>query len=408
MIERAFASVDAPEDVPLAFAPSASTSTPLAAGAVRRGRAFVVSLATRLDAADRAALWLWTLAHLAFFALGYASAWALADGKPHLPLTGIYERWDAALLRSIAQYGYWGGPGGKMAHPHQAAFFPGYPFALAVVHLVVRNWVASELLLDFVAGAVVVVALTRLARTSKAAVYLLAAPAAVFLMVGYSEALYLALAIPAWSAARRGEWAMAGIYAFFAAATRPDGLFLIPALAVMALTRPQGGRRWRALAGLSPAVLAPLVYAAYLQSVTGRWSAWQDANQAGWDLHWVGPWQSLKTSYWGAWQHPYGAEFGAMEQLEIACLFVMAACTVGFLIRRRWAEAVYCGLAVFALGTSTWYQSVPRTLLVLFPVWVALAKAAGRRRWVGQVYLAVSGPLAALVAALYLSGRWAG
>lgn len=375
----------------------------------RRARVRIAALTRRLDAADRTALGYWAAMHLTVAVIGYAVAWLLAPGDAHLPLTAIYERWDAIRLHSIAQYGYWGGPGGKPAHPNQIIFFPGYPAALAAVHLVVRHWIAAELLLSFGAGAVAVVSLTRLARSSKAAMYLLAAPAAVFLTVGYSEALYLAFAIPAWSAARRGAWWTAGAYAFFAAATRPTGVFLLAALAVMALTRPEGSSRLRAVARLSPAALAPLLYEAYLFSKTHRLSALMDANEAGWGLHFVGPWQALKKSYWGAFQHSYGgAEFGFTEQLEMASMFVIAAATVVFLVRRKWAEAVYCGLAAAELGTATWYQSTSRTLMVLFPVWLLLASAARRRPWVGVAYLAVSGPLAVLIAAMYLSGNWTG
>ena len=87
---------------------------------------------------------------------------------------------------------------------------------------------------------------------------------------------------------------------------------------------------------------------------------------------------------------------------------VMILVTLAFLWRRRWPEAVYCGLAAVALGTSTWYQGCPRTLLVLFPVWVALAGLDARRPWVRYVYLSVSAPLAAVLGLLFLSYQWAG
>jgi hypothetical protein len=68
---------------------------------------------------------------------------------------------------------------------------------------------------------------------------------------------------------------------------------------------------------------------------------------------------------------------------------------------------VYCGLAALALGTQTWYQDCPRTLLVLFPVWIALAGLDARWTWVRYVYLSVSAPLAAVMALLFLSYQWA-
>jgi hypothetical protein len=45
---------------------------------------------------------------------------------------------------------------------------------------------------------------------------------------------------------------------------------------------------------------------------------------------------------------------------------------------------------------------------VLFPVWVALAALAARMPWIAGVYLAISGPVAVVLAMLYLSGQWAG
>jgi Mannosyltransferase (PIG-V) len=361
-------------------------------------------LAARLDAADRTALGYWLVAHAVLFTLGYASAWVLSPNRAHLPLVSGYQQWDANLLQNIAAHGYYGS--GAVAH--NAAFFPGYPLALAAVHAVLRDWIASELLLSLVAGGVAVVAIARTAGSSRAALFLLTAPAAVFLTVGYSESLFLAFAIPAWNAGRRGDWLRCGVYASFAAFTRPDGLFLIPAFGIMALTRPLGTERWRALLNVALSLFGPLVYELYLHRETGDWNAWSQANSAGWDLRYVGPWRALKTSYWGAFQHAYSGEFGFMEQLEIASLAVMLIATVAFLVRGRWPEAVYCGLPVIALGTQTWYQTVPRTLLIMFPIWVAMADFTRDRAWLAKTYLAVSGSLAVVVGLLYLAGQWAG
>lgn len=60
------------------------------------------------------------------------------------------------------------------------------------------------------------------------------------------------------------------------------------------------------------------------------------------------------------------------------------------------------------LATSTLYQSVPRSLLLLWPVWCGLAVAAARRAWVGQLYLAVSVPVAAMIGLLFMNNYWAG
>ena len=95
-------------------------------------------------------------------------------------------------------------------------------------------------------------------------------------------------------------------------------------------------------------------------------------------------------------------------QLELAALAAIALATAAFACSRRWPETTYCGLAVLALGTQTWYQSGPRTLLILFPIWIALARIGTRQPWVQYVYLSISAPLAVVVGLLFLTNQWTG
>lgn len=383
-----------------------------------------------LSPQDRAALGIWAAAHLALLVMAWASAWAFRSSRAHAPLTGAFEHWDAILLRNIAEHGYFG----AQSIPNDAAFFPGYPVVLSAAHLVVRNWVLAELLVTAVAGCFTVVSLARLAGERRAVLYLVTAPAAIFLMIGYSEALFLAFAVPAWHAASRGRWWRAALLAGLAGLVRPDALFLIPALFVMALTgsyqphelhgpegqldsdqQPsQGSPRelvWLRFANAATACVAlagPAVYEVYLRVHTGSWMAWSTALRTGWDLHLNTPAQALRTTWWAAFRHTFSASTAFEFQLELGVMAAIGVAAVAFAVRRRWPEAVYCGLAVVALGTSTWYETAPRTLLVLFPVWVALAGLGERWPAIRYAYLAVSAPIAVVLGMLYLSGMWAG
>ena len=227
----------------------------------------------RLSPDDRAALGMWAAAHLTLFVLAWAAAWVYRAAPSHAPLTGVFEHWDAAQLQNIAQYGYFS--------PHSTAnniaFFPGYPATLAAAHLILRNWVLAELVVSGIAGCFVVVSLSRLAGGRRAVLYLLTTPAAIFLLVGYAECLFLAFAIPAWHAAARGRWWRAALLAGLSGLVRPDGLFLIPALAVMALTGPRGSRLANA-AKACCALAGPAAYEIYLRVHTGTWEAWTRAS----------------------------------------------------------------------------------------------------------------------------------
>jgi hypothetical protein len=346
---------------------------------------------------------MWAAAHLALFVLAWAAAWVFRTTTSHAPLTGLFEHWDAALLRNIAQYGYFSPNSTK----NSIVFFPGYPIVLTAVHLILRSWVLSELVVSGVAGCFAVVSLARLAGSRRAVLYLLAMPTAIFLMVGYTECLFLALAIPAWRAATRGRWWQAALLAGLSGLVRPDALFLIPALVVMALTGPSGQRLENAIQSCC-ALAGPWLYESYLRVHTGTWTAWTKAQQAGWDLHLVTPVSALKTTWWAAFRHSYSAAYAFELQLELAAMAAMILAAIAFLVFRRWPEAVYCGLAVVALGTQTWYQASPRTLMLLFPVCVALASLDGRRPWVRYTYLGVSAPLAAVVGLLFRAYQWSG
>jgi hypothetical protein len=373
----------------------------LGAAGVRRRPAVVWRL--RLSADDRAALGMWAGAYLALLVLAWAAAWTFRIVPSHAPLTGVFEHWDAIRLRNIAEYGYFA----RHSMADNVAFFPGYPIALAAAHAVLRNWVLSELVVSAAAGCVAVVALARLAGGSRAVLYLLTAPAAVFLTVGYTECLFLAFAIPAWAAATRGQFWRAALLAGAAGLVSPQALFMIPALAVMALTGDRGSRLANA-GKVCFAIAGPAAYEIYLTVSTGTWKAWQNAQEAGWYRHFVTPVQAFKTTWWAAFQHPFPASYSWEFQLEIAAMAAMVLATLAFGCLRRWPETVYCGLAVLALGTSTWYESLPRGLLLLFPVWIALARLEPGRPWVRYVYLSVCAPIAAVLGLLFLTYQWAG
>ena len=192
---------------------------------------------------------------------------------------GTWRKWDAGLFITIAEHGYDGEPG-RPPDAGLPAFFPGLPLAMRVVHLVVPDWTACGLIVSLVAGLVAVVALARLTEWEggsgwAAVAGLLLFPMAVFLVAGYSEALFLAFAIPAWLAARQGRWPLtAAALAAGASCVRITGLFLAVALIVEFLTSRQPIRR-------APWLLVPFLplvaYSFFHYSRSGDWLAWKHA-----------------------------------------------------------------------------------------------------------------------------------
>lgn len=375
---------------------------------------------SRLSQVDREVAVTWIASRVGVGLLGFAAIWMLGTGTAgHVaPFLPSWKQWDADIFVVLAKYGY-RGYAAHSSYTHLAAFFPGEPVVLRLVHGVIRNWSAAGLLISAVAGLVATVALGRLGALeagpvagSRAALYLILSPYAVFLAAGYSEALFLAFALPAWLAARRAHWVSAGLLAGAAAFIRIDGLFLGIALLVEWLVnaRRSGTGRQKALeaAALTAPWLVTGGYFVYLHRITGDWLAWAHAQRDGWGRHLTAPWTAFHTSWQAAFSPLQGTAYEWSFRAEILAVVLGIALTIGLFVMRRWGEAVFIGIQVTALATSSYYLSVARSTLLWFPLWLLLAKWSVSRRWLHVSYLAVAPSLMAVGVVAFTSGHWVG
>ncbi len=366
----------------------------------------------RLARADISTLKWWLLTRFATAIAVASGAWLLANGtdKP----SGILSRWlqwDAINFDVIARFGY-AGDGSRKA-PYFEAFFPGFPITIRpLINLGIPPGLAG-LLVSATALAVAVVALRRLGDLEfgpgvgeRAALLLMISPWAVFLMAGYSEALFLGFAIPAWLAAKRGHWGLAGVLAFGASATRVTGLFLAAALIVeFALHARDRRRKWPVL--LLP-FASPLLYTVYQHGRTGDWGVWLTAQKLNWNRRFTLPWDAWETTWRGAFGGGQETNFIWMWRAELIGAVLAIAVLAWLLWRRRWPESVYVGGQTIALLTSSYFLSVPRVFLLWWPVWIGLgAWLKTNPAWWPYV-VAVFIPLNFALAIAFTQGHWAG
>ena len=359
----------------------------------------------------------WWGTRLAVFTAALLGTWGVT-GQPPDRLPGWlfrWDRWDAQLFTKVAHFGYQGYP---EHYPDKGviAFFPGLPMVERVLHGIGLDYRLAGLLVSLVAGAIACAVLGRIARLeggdgrlpAHTVLALLLSPYAVFLAAGYSEALFLALALPAWLAARRGHWQLAACLCALSCFVRVTGVFLAVALVVEYAVAHRGRPRPDA-AWLFAPVVAVGVLVAYQHSVTGDWLAWQHAQRDQWGRNFTAPWTAFHTT-WDAAFKPSGlqAEYVWSFRAEIVAVLVGVALTAWLLWRRRWGEATYIGLQVATLATSTFYLSVARATLLWWPLWICLAQLGLRRPGLRTVYLAVSTPLMLVFVVVFTQGRWVG
>ncbi|MFJ3599920.1 mannosyltransferase family protein [Streptomyces sp. NPDC090126] len=386
----------------------------------------------RLTPDDRGVLWLYLLTRVSLWITAHFGRW-LFPAQPGVreaaPVLAPFQQWDANHYLHIARDGYFPAGTGPWTSgwDNREAFFPGYPLLLRAVHTVVPDWTAAGLLISFAAGAVAVLALARIARAHlpgeeaagrRTVMLFLLSPCAVFLAVGYTEALFLAFALPAWLAALKHRWALAAVLTTLGTSVRVSGLFLAAAVGLLFLLSVRAGagrstwparRAWRSAGWTLLPVLPPAAYSWYLHAHTGDWMAWKHAQERGWYRTFHAPWEAWANTWTGAFGGTQATGYASVFQAELAAMVVGSALVVLLVRRRRrWPEAGYVALSLWALGTSYWYTSVPRATLLWWPLWIGLAALSLRRPWFRTAYLCVAAPVSTLVALTFLTGRWAG
>jgi hypothetical protein len=320
-------------------------------------------------------------------------------------------RWDSAWYIVIAQHGYYS--------PPTSNFFPLYPLLMSAVALVVRSPLIAGMLISFAAMLVALTVLYRLAlldldeRAAKLTVLLVALfPASLFLSAVYTESLFLMLSVSAVYAARREQWALAGLSGGLAAASRSTGVLILIPLALLYLYGPREARSaardedwWRPKFRLSRSaawlLLVPiglLAYMAYLQAAHGTPLAPFEAAQRFWGHTFAGPFGGVAiaagrfpgdvNALLSGSAHPVTAGDPMSWQLhDVVDLGFVAVAVAATTVSWRRVPFAYFAYAIAMLVYATSFpvhdeplQSISRYELVIFPLFMGAAAWLAQRR----------------------------
>src|SRR4051794_16043256 len=341
-------------------------------------------------------------------------------------LLAPFARWDTTWFVAIAQDGYGGGA--------REAFFPLYPLLLAVGGTVTGGQtVLAGIAMSTACAAVALTVLHRLVAldygpgVARGAVLATAfMPMSFFLSAVYSESLFLMLSVGTVYAARTDRWAWAGVLGGLSAATRSAGVVLLVPL-VLLWWDAQGPRRARDLLWLALVPAGVGAYCLYLWATGGDPHA-PFAAQDVWFREFAGPflgaWDGLVAAWEGARQLLSGSREPVFFTQAGGDPFVAARHNIelfAWLVAGLWALAIglrrlplaYIAYVVAALALPLSYpvvpqplMSLPRFLLVLFPLAIAVAAWASERRWRGPVLLTLGTIGLAVYSAIFATWHW--
>jgi len=330
-----------------------------------------------------------------------------------------FDQWDSQSYVAIAEHGYprvvdlgLGQPG------HLLAFFPGYPMLMRAVMLVARDAVLAGLLVSTAAELVMLllvahlVAAERDRSAARFAVWAFALwPLGFFLGAVYTESTFMAAAAAALLLARRGRMGYACLAAMLACAVRITGMVLVPALLVEHLVR-RRGRPSLEVAWLLVVPLPLLLFGAYLRLHTGDWLAWVHAEGSvsfGYHhLDW--PWAGFRATWSSAIATPLPSATTYVFFVELVAGIGTGLVCAALWIRRRLRAslAVYCTAIWLVSVSDSFWVSVGRYTMAMFPVLIAVWDVLARRPQWRVAMVTASAGLFAYGAGLYAEGRWLG
>ena len=328
-----------------------------------------------------------------------------------------WERWDALWYLRIASHGY-------ALNDGSAAFFPGYPILVRDIGILVGGhpllgaYLATSIAL--VAGLVLVYRLTEfefdrdLAR--RTVVLLCIFPTSFFFFAPYSESLFLVFAAGALYAARRSSWLLATVMAAGATATRNIGAAVALAVACESL-RQAWATRTREHALVRGLVRTFLVGCGSLLGL-GAYLAWwwhragspriPFGAEGGWQRHFRLPWVTLWNGIHEGLRW-IGIYSGGYQLIDLLLVTVACAAGVWVVLRTPVIYRVYTAASLVAplclVFPARPFMSMPRFVLVVVPVFWALARFA-RRFHAWDAVVATSAAGLGLLSLLFVNWYW--
>jgi hypothetical protein len=319
-----------------------------------------------------------------------------------------FNHWDAVSYLDIAGHGY---PSHLDYHD---AFLPGYPLLLKGASLATHDLVLAGVLVSAVAELAALLVIHELVRrerdvaVARFAVWAVAlAPLGFFLTGVYTESAFIAGAALSLLLMRGGRMRGAALAAAFAVAMRLTGMVLLP---VMAMELLRQRRRLADAAWMAIIPLPLLLFAAFLQVRTGDGLAFLHAQALpsfGESAAW--PWDGLRSAWGTATTSADPTNRAIFIREIIAGLLGLVAVLAGWIDRRfPRSMALYCTLVWLMAVSLTFWRSVPRYDLALFPVVIVVADLTGRVRMVRPLLVAAGAGILVWGSFVFAEGGWIG
>lgn len=319
----------------------------------------------------------------------------------------VLTRWDGGWYLEIARNGYQF----SAAQQSSMGFFPFYPILVKLASFVFRDFALAAVLVSnvcFLAAGLLLQALIKIdykdSRISNAAVmFLMFSPVSFFFSSAYTESTFLMLVLAAFLAARKQKWLLACILGMLVSATRNVGFWIAvplfleylrhiwaPGFTLRALFHPR-----ILLFGLVPLGFVFFMLYGYIRFE--NFFAFLQAT-AVWGRSFTSPLNTFATL-------PTNPRF---HQWLFVLVLTGGVClwAAGFFFKIRASYLVYAGLLIGTYVCSNTLEAIPRSLSVVFPLFLVMGLLAARFDWMRETLLAASVAILTICTVLTANGFW--
>lgn len=322
----------------------------------------------------------------------------------------IWNNWDALHYVGLAENGYVVTGEARFA----LVFFPLYPWLMRLLAVVIGDYVLSAIAISTVASiaaGLLLYALVRLDHTAeiayRAVFFLFIFPTSYFLHIGYTESLFIALALGSILAARTNHWLLAGALGALAGLTRINGLVLVPALAFEAFQQYRAMRRWQWKWLWT--IVAAGGFVGYLllnAHVTGSALTFMTMQREHYYKALAWPWTGIVAKVGSILTSSGPAEAQMIGWQEYLFVLIGLVSTIWCWLKLRPVYSIWMTGNLLLVVCNSLILSMPRYALIMFPIFILFARLAASRFWNG-VIITWSLLYLALFAGQFVAGRWA-
>ena len=277
--------------------------------------------------------------------------------KENFPLKHLLN-FDGGHYQNISHFGY--------IKKFQTAFFPLYPLNVKIIGFITQSHLVAALLISLICTYLSILVLTKLHLHLGSAVNLIFFPLSFFFLTGYTESLFLFLSLSSWYFFRQKKYLLSGALGFLSALSRFYGILLFPSLLLEYYLSSDKSKKPLFLL-LIPAGL--LTYMIYLQY------AYQDPLSF---IHALSLWSKSTITFPLQTVYRYFKMLTTVSPtitqywvalLELSSLILGILASFILYRQKQFSYSLYVFLGSIIPSFTGTLQSLPRYLLVLFPIY---------------------------------------